>query len=179
MKCEICNIPFKITEIRKPIYLWGITGVSKHDLKKFVTNMMMLIVAMTAMIGSIYLFCTTDRDRDHDELRDKNNEKSEFYGKIAILAFTVIGTVTFLILQIAWYRKFFEKLRRVNREIEVEIGENIKKKTLSTIYEEDEASVWSSQFRFKADRSYISHASVHSSRASLVFKDERSPTYEV
>lgn len=33
--------------------------------------MMMLIVAMTAMIGSIYLFCTTDRDRDHDELRDK------------------------------------------------------------------------------------------------------------
>ena len=122
--------------------------------------MMMLIVAMTAMIGSIYLFCTTDRDRDHDELRDKeliydkrsedallfrdftfyslvnlekNNEKSEFYGKIAILAFTVIGTVTFLILQIAWYRKFFEKLRRVNREIEVEIGENIKKKTLSTI----------------------------------------------
>ena len=45
--------------------------------------------------------------------------------------------------------------------------------------EEDEASVWSSQFRFKADRSYISHASVHSSRASLVFKDERSPTYEV
>ena len=31
----------------------------------------MLIVAMTAMIGSIYLFCTTDRDRDHDELRDK------------------------------------------------------------------------------------------------------------
>jgi len=29
MKCEICNIPFKITEIRKPIYLWGITGVSK------------------------------------------------------------------------------------------------------------------------------------------------------
>ena len=126
----------------------------------------MLIVAMTAMIGSIYLFCTTDRDRDHDELRDKemindklvqkfiyclmqdclgifasyslanlekNNEKSEFYGKIAILAFTVIGTITFLILQIAWYRKFFEKLRRVNREIEVEIGENIKKKTLSTI----------------------------------------------
>ena len=120
----------------------------------------MLIVAMTAMIGSIYLFCTTDRDRDHDELRDKeliydkrvedvllfrdftsyslvnlekNNEKSEFYGKIAILAFTVIGTVTFLMLQIAWYRKFFEKLRRVNREIEVEIGENIKKKTLSTI----------------------------------------------
>ena len=64
---------------------------------------------------------------------EKNNEKSEFYGKIAILAFTVIGTVTFLILQIAWYRKFFEKLRRVNREIEVEIGENIKKKTLSTI----------------------------------------------
>ena len=40
-------------------------------MKKFVTNMMMLIVAMTAMIGSIYLFCTTDRDRDHDELRDK------------------------------------------------------------------------------------------------------------
>ena len=64
---------------------------------------------------------------------EKNNERSEFYGKIAILAFTVIGTITFLILQIAWYRKFFEKLRRVNREIEVEIGENIKKKTLSTI----------------------------------------------
>ena len=64
---------------------------------------------------------------------EQNNEKSEFYGKIAILAFTVIGTITFLILQIAWYRKFFEKLRRVNREIEVEIGENIKKKTLSTI----------------------------------------------
>ena len=31
----------------------------------------MLLVALTAMIGSIYLFCTTDRDRDHDELRDK------------------------------------------------------------------------------------------------------------
>ena len=45
--------------------------------------------------------------------------------------------------------------------------------------EEDEASVWSSQFRFKADRSYISHASAHSSRASLVFKDERLPTHEV
>ena len=104
IKCEICNIPFKITEVRKPIYLWGITGVSKvssyltrgpfvalwqvshsvmsfenpickisfkHDLKKFVTNMMMLIVAFAAMIGSIYLFCTTDRDRDHEELRDK------------------------------------------------------------------------------------------------------------
>ena len=31
----------------------------------------MLVVAMTAMIGSIYLIFTTDRDRDHDELRDK------------------------------------------------------------------------------------------------------------
>ena len=32
----------------------------------------MLIVAFAAMIGSIYLFCTTDRDRDHEELRDKD-----------------------------------------------------------------------------------------------------------
>ena len=45
MKCEICNIPFKITEIRKPIYLWGITGVSKVSTKSCTLSGLVLMVS--------------------------------------------------------------------------------------------------------------------------------------
>ena len=66
-----------------------------------------------------------------------------FWGKIAIIVFTVIGTVSFLVLQCNWYRKFFHKLARVNREIKLEIEEKDKcfmrnfsiQKSLSTIRE--------------------------------------------
>ena len=96
---------------------------------------------MIAMVGSIYLFITTE-SRKLDEISENVELREEFWGKIAIVIFTIVGTVAFVILQVGWYRKFFEKLARTNRDIEVEIDNHKKKTTLSTICESLLCFMW-------------------------------------
>ena len=94
---------------------------------------MMLLVAILCMVASFtFLFFPSSElvseigeiqkvensTSDKSGLFDTNNE---FLGKIAIIIFTVLGTICFLILQILWFKKFFQKLARVNREIKIDI----------------------------------------------------------
>jgi len=124
-KCEVCQFKYKIQESRRPIYLWGFSGISKHDVKKCASGMVMLVVALLCMIGSIaFLFLKTPTAVEQAE--EETTVEDAFLGKIAIIVFTVIGTCFFLFLQCNWYRKFIHKLARVNREIKLEVSEKDK-----------------------------------------------------
>lgn len=71
------------------------------------------------MIGSIS-FLFLNQVPENQQIMPESMENA-YLGKIAIIIFTVLGTGFFLILQCIWYRKFFRKLARVNRDIKLDI----------------------------------------------------------
>lgn len=91
-------------------------------------------------------------------LHPKEHEKSELYGKISIMIFLMLGTIAFAALQMIWYRKFYKKLIRSNRDIDVEIGGDLRRRSyLSVIGELDEEngermslSSWASRRRLSS-----------------------------
>ena len=113
-------------------------------------GILMLLIALASLVGGVFLiFMGTDEQQNHmnenthsaDELepgasrsnasrrRAQDHENEAFIGKLAIIAFTLLGTAFFLVVQCAWFKKFYDKLARVNREIKIDA----KKQRLSTI----------------------------------------------
>ena len=45
----------------------------------------------------------------------------------------MVGTVAFTALQMNWYRKFYKKMLRANREIEVDIDEDLRRKSYLSV----------------------------------------------
>ena len=101
----------------------------------------MLLIALASLVGGVFLiFMDTNEQQNHmnekphsaDESgpeASRSHENEAFFGKLAIIAFTLLGTAFFLVVQCAWFKKFYDKLARVNREIKIDA----KKQRLSTI----------------------------------------------
>jgi hypothetical protein len=79
----------------------------------------MLLVALLSMFGSIFFLLLHNTPDDYPIPEDKEEENA-YLGKIAIVVFTVIGTLCFLTIQCLWYKRFFLKLARVNRDITID-----------------------------------------------------------
>lgn len=113
-------------------------------------GILMLVIALASLVGGVFLiFMDTDEQRNHmnenpysaevpepgasrstaGRKRVEDYENEAFFGKLAIIAFTLLGTTFFLVVQCAWFKKFYDKLARVNREIKIDA----KKQRLSTI----------------------------------------------
>ena len=64
---------------------------------------------------------------------NQEDEKSELYGKISIMIFLMLGTIAFAALQMIWYRKFYKKFLRSNRDIDVEIGGDLRRRSYLSV----------------------------------------------
>ncbi|CBY19379.1 unnamed protein product [Oikopleura dioica] len=162
-QCEICKYAYQIKESRRPIYLWGFSGVSRTDIRRCVRGILMLVIALASLVGGVFLIFMDTEQRNHmnenpysaevpepgasrstaGRKRVEDYENEAFFGKLAIIAFTLLGTTFFLVVQCAWFKKFYDKLARVNREIKIDA----KKQRLSTIIEESSSlpSSWNSR----------------------------------
>ena len=100
----------------------------------------MLLIALASLVGGVFLIFmdseeelnsnSANPNKTNPRVTPENDENREaFFGKLAIIAFTLLGTAFFLVVQCTWFKKFYDKLARVNREIKIDA----KKQRLSTI----------------------------------------------
>ncbi|CAG5094221.1 Oidioi.mRNA.OKI2018_I69.XSR.g13361.t1.cds [Oikopleura dioica] len=151
-QCEICKYEYQIKESRRPIYLWGFSGVSRTDIRRCVRGILMLLIALASLVGGVFLIFMDSEEELNSAAHPANvtsptplveKDREAFFGKLAIIAFTLLGTAFFLVVQCTWFKKFYDKLARVNREIKIDA----KKQRLSTIIEEGSSlpSSWNSR----------------------------------
>ena len=98
----------------------------------------MLLIALASLVGGVFLIFMDSEEELNSAAHPANvtsptplveKDREAFFGKLAIIAFTLLGTAFFLVVQCTWFKKFYDKLARVNREIKIDA----KKQRLSTI----------------------------------------------
>jgi len=136
-RCEWCNYTYQVTEKRRALKYWSLRNVAKHDLRKLRKNILMLFIAIGTMVGAALLTAQTYLEGYKKEGESDKKHKETLYGKVSIMIFLMLGTVAFAGLQMIWYRKFYRKLIRSNRDIDVEIEPDLRRRSYLSVIDEE------------------------------------------
>lgn len=85
------------------------------------------------MVGAALLTAETYLEDYKKEMESDKKHKETLYGKVSIMIFLMLGTVAFVGLQMIWYRKFYRKLIRSNRDIDVEIEPDLRRRSYLSV----------------------------------------------